>query len=52
MEVAIGNEITKTITVIRKDKVRYFELLELMNKFAFYSAWDQILSKNVEKQKM
>lgn len=33
MEVAIGNEITDTIIAIRKDKVRYFELLELMNKF-------------------
>lgn len=30
---AIGNEIAKTIIAIRKDKVRYFELLELMNKF-------------------
>lgn len=33
MEVAIGNGITKTIIPIRKNKVWYFELLELMNKF-------------------
>lgn len=33
MEAAIGNRIRKTIILIRKNKVWYFELLELMDEF-------------------
>lgn len=49
MEVAIGNGITRTIIPIRKNKVWYFELFELINKFE--STWVlQCLRSNTESK--